>query len=199
MIKLKSYSATILLLLLFITDGIHTAAVGKGVGGGGRGVKGMRHNSRGRKGGAPRPVMTSSGIRANANVVLEHANNPLHPHGGMRRPDEADAYYNNPYGARVVDASHFESEYILGRKLSFYCMAQGIPRPHITWLKDGIELYAHPFFQVHEYKVGKDRIKSKMEIDPATQKDGGFYECQADNKYAVDRRGFRTDFTLDVY
>jgi len=58
---------------------------------------GMRHNSRGRKGGAPRPVMTSSGIRANANVVLEHANNPLHPHGGMRRPDEADAYYNNPY------------------------------------------------------------------------------------------------------
>ena len=57
----------------------------------------MRHNSRGRKGGAPRPVMTSSGIRANANVVLEHANNPLHPHGGMRRPDEADAYYNNPY------------------------------------------------------------------------------------------------------
>ena len=51
-------------------------------------------------------------------------------------------------GARVVDASHFESEYILGRKLSFYCMAQGIPRPHITWLKDGIELYAHPFFQV---------------------------------------------------
>jgi len=41
MIKLKSYSATILLLLLFITDGIHTAAVGKGVGGGGRGVKGQ--------------------------------------------------------------------------------------------------------------------------------------------------------------
>ncbi len=106
-------------------------------------------------------------------------------------------------------------------------MAQGIPRPHITWMKDGIELYGHPFFQVcnqsakkprwdlkqltrhsngltlnvkvHEYNVGKDRIKSKMEIDPTTQKDSGFYECQADNKYAVDRRGFRTDYTLDVY
>jgi hypothetical protein len=52
---------------------------------------------------------------------------------------------------------------------------------------------------VHEHKVGKDRIKSKMEIDPATQKDSGFYECQADNKYAIDRRGFRTDYTLDVY
>ena len=38
-----------------------------------------------------------------------------------------------------------------------------------------------------------------MEIDPATQKDSGFYECQADNKYAIDKRGFRTDYTLDVY
>lgn len=120
----------------------------------------------------------------------------------------------------MIDASHFESEYILGRKLEFYCKAQGVPRPHITWLKDGIELYTHPFFQVrafrkqthrvrhiythifwqvHEFKVGKNQIKSKMEIDPATQKDSGFYECQADNKYAIDRRGFRTDYTLDVY
>lgn len=47
-----------------------------------------------------------------------------------------------------MDASHFESEYILGRKLAFYCTAQGSPRPHVTWLKDGLELYAHPFYQV---------------------------------------------------
>ena len=38
-----------------------------------------------------------------------------------------------------------------------------------------------------------------MEIDPTTQRDSGYYECQADNKYAIDKRGFRTDFTLDVY
>lgn len=40
MTKMKSCGTATLLLLLLITDGIHTAAVGKGVGGGGRGVKG---------------------------------------------------------------------------------------------------------------------------------------------------------------
>ena len=47
--------------------------------------------------------------------------------------------------------------------------------------------------------MGKNQINSKMEIDPTTQRDSGYYECQADNKYAIDKRGFRTDFTLDVY
>ncbi|KAI5723612.1 hypothetical protein M8J76_008724 [Diaphorina citri] len=51
-----------------------------------------------------------------------------------------------------------------------------------------------PNHQVHEWHMGNDTIKSKMEIDPTTQKDAGYYECQADNQYAIDRRGFRTDF-----
>ena len=29
-------------------------------------------------------------------------------------------------------------------------------------------------------------IQSKVEIDPAMQRDAGYYECQAYNKYAVD-------------
>lgn len=51
-------------------------------------------------------------------------------------------------GAKIVKASHFELDYMLGRKITFFCMAIGIPRPEITWLKDGIELYHHKFFQV---------------------------------------------------
>lgn len=52
---------------------------------------------------------------------------------------------------------------------------------------------------MHEWPMGNDTMKSKMEIDPATQKDAGYYECQADNQYAVDRRGFRTDYVMISY
>ncbi|XP_015509365.1 immunoglobulin domain-containing protein oig-4 isoform X1 [Neodiprion pinetum] len=108
-------------------------------------------------------------------------------------------YYENKDGAKIVKASHFELDYMLGRKITFFCMARGFPRPEITWFKDGIELYHHKFFQVHEWPMGNDTMKSKMEIDPTTQKDAGYYECQADNQYAVDRRGFRTDYVMITY
>ncbi|KAL7305930.1 hypothetical protein TKK_0001405 [Trichogramma kaykai] len=115
------------------------------------------------------------------------------------RSPGAAGYYENPDAAKIVKASHFEFDYMLGRKITFFCMATGIPRPEITWFKDGVELYHHKFFQVHEWPMGNDTMKSKMEIDPATQKDAGYYECQADNQYAVDRRGFRTDYVMISY
>ncbi|XP_014273711.1 immunoglobulin domain-containing protein oig-4 [Halyomorpha halys] len=115
-----------------------------------------------------------------------------------RNPASA-SYYEHKDGARIVKASHFELDYMLGRKITFFCMAQGYPRPQITWFKDGIELYAHKYFQVHEWPIGNDTMKSKMEIDPTTQKDAGYYECQADNQYAIDRRGFRTDYVIYTY
>ncbi|XP_057381314.1 immunoglobulin domain-containing protein oig-4-like [Daphnia carinata] len=185
---MKTFSF-ILSLFLFslLFSRLDAAAVGKGaVGSGGRGRGGMKQKSGGGRKSGGGPILISKDNRAGGKESLLESS-------------AGDAYYNNPNGASIKYASHFESEYILGRKLSFYCKAQGLPRPRITWLKDGIELYEHPFFQVHEFNVGKDQITSKMEIDPTTQRDSGYYECQADNKYAVDKRGFRTDYTLDVY
>lgn len=53
--------------------------------------------------------------------------------------------------------------------------------------------------QVHEWEIGRYKLKSKMEIDPATLMDVGYYECQANNIHAVDHRGFRTQYTADLY
>ncbi|XP_026464315.1 immunoglobulin domain-containing protein oig-4-like [Ctenocephalides felis] len=79
-------------------------------------------------------------------------------------------YYDHKDGAKIVKSSHFELDYMLGRKITFFCMAQGLPRPSITWFKDGVELFHHRFVQVHEWPMGNDTLKSKMEIDPTTQK-----------------------------
>lgn len=119
-------------------------------------------------------------------------------------------------GAKILQASHFDYEYVLGHKIAFLCVAKGNPRPHITWYKDGTEIFQHLymhvstqiinylcsiqftlcFWQVHEWRIGDDRVKSKIEIDPATQMDAGLYECTADNMYSIDRRSFKTDFSI---
>ncbi|XP_034482330.1 immunoglobulin domain-containing protein oig-1 isoform X2 [Drosophila innubila] len=103
----------------------------------------------------------------------------------QHRSQDAVNYYDHENGAKIIKSSHFELDYTLGRKITFFCMAQ-----------DGAELYQHRFFQVHETHPEPDIIKSKMEIDPTTQMDAGYYECQADNEYAFDRRGFRTDYAM---
>nr|UEK51502.1 OIG1-like protein [Parasacculina yatsui] len=101
--------------------------------------------------------------------------------------------------ARVVKSSHYQLKYTLGRKIVFICVATGYPRPQITWFKDGIEMYNHNFFKVHEWEVGHRMIKSKMEIDPATPMDVGYYECVADNFHSVDIQGFRTEYKASNY
>jgi len=107
-------------------------------------------------------------------------------------------WYAGKKGAKITKASHFDYEYVLGHKIVFLCVAKGKPRPQIIWYKDGRELYAHRYLHISQYWRGKHRIKSKMEIDPATQGDSGIYECHANNKYSIDMRSFRTDYSIFV-
>lgn len=51
-------------------------------------------------------------------------------------------------GAKILLASHFDLEYVLGHKIAFLCVARGNPRPHITWFKDGTEIYTHNYLHV---------------------------------------------------
>ncbi|XP_070500159.1 immunoglobulin domain-containing protein oig-4-like [Chironomus tepperi] len=118
------------------------------------------------------------------------------PITGKYRDPESDQYYNNNDGAKITLASHFDFEYVLGHKIAFLCIARGNPRPTITWYKDGAEIFSHLYLHVHQWYIGKDTVKSKIEIDPATQMDAGIYECTADNQYSVDRRSFKTDFSI---
>ncbi|XP_031626618.1 immunoglobulin domain-containing protein oig-4-like [Contarinia nasturtii] len=118
------------------------------------------------------------------------------PITGKYRDPESDQYYNHEHGAKITQASHFDYEYVLGHKIAFLCVATGTPRPEITWLKDGAELFQHPYMHVNEWRIGDDKIKSKIEIDPATQMDAGVYECVSDNMYSIDRRSFKTDFSI---
>merc|ERR1711953_451246 len=105
-------------------------------------------------------------------------------------------WYAGKKGAQITKASHFDYEYVLGHKIVFLCVAKGKPRPTIVRYKDGRELFNHHYLHISQYWRGKHRIKSKMEIDPATQGDAGIYECHANNKYSIDMRSFRTDYNI---
>lgn len=52
-------------------------------------------------------------------------------------------------GAKIIKSSHFDYDFELGHKIVLICVARGNPVPRITWFKDGIELYNHPYLQVN--------------------------------------------------
>lgn len=103
--------------------------------------------------------------------------------------------------AKIIQASSFDYHFVLGHKIHFLCVAKGRPLPIITWFKNGNEIFNHPFLQITQWSQ-RDVIKSKMEIDPSRQMDSATYQCQANNKYAIDAKTFKAEFQLchlDVY
>ncbi|CAM1154223.1 Uncharacterised protein g8412 [Pycnogonum litorale] len=99
-------------------------------------------------------------------------------------------------GARVIQSSHFDYDFELGHKIVLLCVAKGKPRPRITWFKNGVELYNHPYLRLSQWNIDTDKVKVKLEITPARQMDTGTYECQANNRYRVDSKIFKADYNM---
>lgn len=71
----------------------------------------MRHKAGGRKAGERRPVLSSAGIRAGANTVVQESptltavgvgGHPL----GSRPTEESESYYNNPNVQTLISTNY---------------------------------------------------------------------------------------------
>ncbi|MED6253852.1 hypothetical protein ATANTOWER_004926, partial [Ataeniobius toweri] len=65
-----------------------------------------------------------------------------------------------------------------GQRLVLECVASGIPTPHVTWAKDGLELRSHNNTRF---------LLSNLLIDAVSEGDSGTYICRADNGRGSDR------------
>ncbi|XP_051969788.1 brother of CDO-like [Xyrauchen texanus] len=61
-----------------------------------------------------------------------------------------------------------------GQRLVLECVASGIPTPHVTWAKDGLDLRNHNNTRF---------LLSNLLIDAASESDSGTYVCHADNGF----------------
>ena len=81
----------------------------------------------------------------------------------MRPPDQDSLSFHSK---TLLQASHFDYEYVLGHKIVFICVARGKPRPKIVWFKDGRELYDHNYLHVSKthfhHRLDKQTSKSLL-------------------------------------
>ncbi|XP_022241420.1 Down syndrome cell adhesion molecule-like protein 1 homolog [Limulus polyphemus] len=68
-----------------------------------------------------------------------------------------------------------------GTSLSLQCIFSGHPLPQITWLIDKIPLSDVPQFRIGKEETVDGRLKSFLNITRIRTRDGGFYECVANN------------------
>ena len=84
----------------------------------------MRHKASGRKAGERRPVLSSAGIRAGANTVVQESPTltavGVGGHPLPNRPtEESESYYNNP-NVKLIPFYHYSFVAQLTKK-NFWC------------------------------------------------------------------------------
>lgn len=63
---------------------------------------------------------------------------------------------------------------VRGNSASLLCVADGMPTPTVSWLKDGEDLYPEPHLKF-------TNLNSSVLFTPAQVNDTGRYSCVADN------------------
>lgn len=90
--------------------------------------------------------------------------------------------------ATIVSSSVWAQSFYIGDKIKLMCFACGRPRPKITWYTDGQEIIFRPNMRVTEYRYNQNKIKSYLEIDPATESNAGEFMCRASNRNGYEER-----------
>ncbi|CAK5098466.1 unnamed protein product [Meloidogyne enterolobii] len=96
--------------------------------------------------------------------------------------------------AQVAEFSLISSQ-LPDNRVELICKAYGEPRPMIKWYKEGAEMQPKPNVHYYEKPLSKNKIWSKLEIDPATMGDQGIYACVANNQYGVMAKNFKAEYT----
>ncbi|VDO81405.1 unnamed protein product [Soboliphyme baturini] len=102
--------------------------------------------------------------------------------------------YFSLQGAKITKASHFNQPFQLGGKINILCIADGSPKPTITWYKDGAELVYKYNIHLQEQTEPDGKQRSRIEIDPATVGDQGVYSCVVHNKYGSMVKNFKSEY-----
>ncbi|XP_076361709.1 cell adhesion molecule Dscam1-like isoform X3 [Tachypleus tridentatus] len=68
-----------------------------------------------------------------------------------------------------------------GTSLSLHCIFSGHPLPVVMWLIDKIPLSDIPQFRIGKEETVDGRLKAFLNISRIRTRDGGFYECVANN------------------
>uniref|UniRef100_A0A0M3I1U4 Ig-like domain-containing protein n=1 Tax=Ascaris lumbricoides TaxID=6252 RepID=A0A0M3I1U4_ASCLU len=114
----------------------------------------------------------------------QNSENPRHPQHVVSFSDHKKA--------TITRHSNFLQTFKLGYKLVLVCEAEGYPEPSITWYKDGAEMNIRNTAYLVQTRTYGNRVRTRLEIDPATIGDQGVYSCLTSNRYGYDLQSMKT-------
>lgn len=77
------------------------------------------------------------------------------------------------------DAKLADKAVVIGQNIILNCSVLGVPRPVVTWLKDGVNVIDSQYIINND--ISDNRVLSVLTIDNSERTSEGNYMCQASN------------------